>query len=703
VVHPRSLCLAVLTLVACGDDLAPAPPPLPAAHDLVIVAHQDDDLIFMQPDLAELVAAGAPLTVVYVTAGDASAGIDYADSRVVAVESAYATLAGQPPAAWSCDDVAIDGHAARRCQLASTSITLVFLGYPDGGIDGQAPGSLLHLWEGKVGAVDTVAHQVTRYDRGQLIAAVARIIEATSPAVIHTLDLSGTHGVDHPDHLIVGALAVLARAAIGSPAAIVSYRGYDDGAEPANLVTPVFDQVSLPFRAYEACQIMCGVCEQTPCLAGDLGAAYATWLHRRYAIGTRAGVRGRLALGDRCAVVGADGGVALGDCAGAPSFTIDPGGNLRAGDRCVVVAPDGELGTGACAAAADRDFLLDDEGHLWSGVPPAPVDGMRYDHGRCLADVGDRIAAVLCGAARDPRWTILAPTTTGPRPLAGGGRAVRLGWIDRAPALCDVEAGGLRCAAALTDGGFAPDAARVDAAGAPLAIEPDSLVLGDVDGDGRGDACGRDDGGVLCATAASGFVATRWTAAFARTGPATAADRTLAAYDLDGDGAAELCELTDAGLACAARGDAAATVVTARPLGDTALITGDLDGDGRDDWCAASPDGPACAVAAQRALTRDGASWAFSLAGVVDGSAAQDGAPPDPARAALVDISGDDRADLCVLRGDHVDCAISQGRGFGPRTTLLRVPGGHPTALWAGPPGTLCVDDGPSLVCARYP
>jgi hypothetical protein len=53
----RTWLYGALVVAGCalGDDIYPGGEPLaPAAH-LTIVAHQDDDLLFMQPDLHELV------------------------------------------------------------------------------------------------------------------------------------------------------------------------------------------------------------------------------------------------------------------------------------------------------------------------------------------------------------------------------------------------------------------------------------------------------------------------------------------------------------------------------------------------------------------------------------------------------------------------------------------------------------------------
>ena len=666
----------------------------------MIVAHQDDDLLFMQPDIGDALRAGTSLAVVYVTAGDAAQGVGYAATRIRAIKSAYAAMSGQPVSAWSCGYLELDGHVAQHCTLPSASVSLVFLGYPDGGIPGDLPGSLLQLWQGDVERADTIAEYVARYDQAGLIAAVARAIAIAQPVVIRTLDISSNHGTDHSDHLIVGSLAVLARARAGSAAALISYRGYNDAAEPANVFGVTFDEASLGFRSYEACQVGCGECERTACETID-DPNYNTWMHRRYATAARGPARGRFALAERCAtVVGS--AVALGDCADATEWMLDATGTLRAGDRCAVVGAGGPLEVGDCRPRPNAAFVVDAEGRIWAGVPPPPAADMISDHAVCLYGADDVVRAGTCGAfSRDPRWEVIPRTTRSVRALVATGRGVRIGRIDQTWRMCGIEQGALRCAAAEPAGGFAAAAARVDDPSAALAIEPTSLVLADVDGDGRGDACGRDAGGILCATAASGFVAVRWTTAFASSGSATTADRTLVGFDVDGDQAAELCAITAGGMACAGNAAIAATVLTAGPSGRDALFAGDLDGDRRDDWCVATPDGPACALASHREAVPDGLPWAFSQSGSVEGAAANDGEIARVETSALVDISHDGRADLCQLRDLQVDCAISQGRGFGPRQTVVRLPTGHPTALWAAD-RELCVDDGPDLVCARF-
>lgn len=346
--------VALMMLVACT-----APPPAP---ELVVIAHQDDDLLFMQHDLFEVVRAGGPLTVVYVTAGDGGNGPEYVEARNRAARAAYGMVAGSQD--WTCVD--------NRCSLGAT--TLVFLGHPDGGLDGDYPGSLLLTWQAG-GAADVIGE-------------VTALIEETRPSTIRTLEIAGTHGYDHSDHMMVGALTQLALARSSVHAELFAYRGYNINDEPANLDN--VEETSLFMRAYNACMVSCGSCGVTPCETID-DPWYDGFLHRRYVVGMRDEVAGSL----RSA------GGYVGD------VEIDGDGLVHLGDRCLEVDATNRVNDGDCEPAPNRFFQLDEEGHLWSGVR-ASRDATKLDHTPCVVVDGGALVVETCGADRDYRW-MLAP------------------------------------------------------------------------------------------------------------------------------------------------------------------------------------------------------------------------------------------------------------------------------------------------------
>src|SRR5512140_3899043 len=195
----RAVALAVV-LAGCGDNILGDGVPLSTGNDLVVVAHQDDDLLFMQPDVFELVQRGTGVTTVYVTAGNGTKGADVAAQRDVGLMEAYGALVGDK--SWTCGYIELAGHLAQHCRLASANLSLVFVAYPDGGKQGEQADSLLHLWEGSIDRATTVADRTTTYTREQLVEVIAEIMRETQPKLVHTLEIASTHGHDHADHMV---------------------------------------------------------------------------------------------------------------------------------------------------------------------------------------------------------------------------------------------------------------------------------------------------------------------------------------------------------------------------------------------------------------------------------------------------------------------------------------------------------------------
>jgi hypothetical protein len=221
-------------------------------------------------------------------------------------------------------------------------------------------------------------------------------------------------------------------------------------------------------------------------------------------------------------------------------------------------------------------------------------------------------------------------------------------------------------------------------------------VIGDVDGDGEPDACGRDADGISCATAANQYAATRWTPSFRDAEARVTTSASLAAIDANADGVAQICGVAAAGVICAPHGlTFVENVRSAWPDASANVWPGELDADHRADWCASTETGPACAVQAFHDLTTDGSPWGFARGGVVEMI------PSDPDLTALADIDGDGRADLCSIDQGHVSCARSQGRAFGPHATWSGLDG---SALWLGDldgdgAADACVDTGTQIAC----
>src|SRR5688572_26709823 len=94
---------AVLLLVAATPNVYAAPGPVNGRVQVVnVVAHPDDDLFFMNPDIYQTIRAGLPTATVYITASEISGAgntpAQKAKSLQRGVQDAYARMAGVPDA-----------------------------------------------------------------------------------------------------------------------------------------------------------------------------------------------------------------------------------------------------------------------------------------------------------------------------------------------------------------------------------------------------------------------------------------------------------------------------------------------------------------------------------------------------------------------------------------------------------------------------
>jgi hypothetical protein len=395
----RIFAIACLALAACGDNLPGEGPPLAQADTLIVVAHFDDDMIFMQPELIAALQAGT-LTTVYAASGDPVHGNAHAEHTFEAAMKAYEAVVGSRD--WQCGYVAVADLPVHHCRLADR-ISMIGLDLPDGGIEGAYPTSMLHLVEHDVAELPILGPVGGHATEDQVIDELAEIITATSPSQIHALDLAATHGRDHSSHMISSTFAFWAAARVGYAGAMRWHRGYNVADEAETLPADDYAAAAHMLGYFEACYFGCGPCG-TSC--SKLDASHDTWLRRQYAYDRTTAATGALAIGDACAAGTAGGGLAIGDCGHATPFALDASGHLGANGLCLASGR-GDVALAPCEDTPEQYWLLDGDGHLWNGNPPDGMWDMDYDHVRCLYGAAGTLAsAPICGAELTAAWTL---------------------------------------------------------------------------------------------------------------------------------------------------------------------------------------------------------------------------------------------------------------------------------------------------------
>ena len=276
--------------------LAPGPAnatSLCSSRSLGVVAHQDDDLLFLAPDLAHDIRAGGCVREVYVTAGDA--GMDQTLAGREVVKAALASYAGVA-SHWTTKTLSTSGGTAKLATLsAHPQVTAIFLRLPDGFQNGQTSGdgvgghyeSLRHLWENPslTGAtVDGAAH----YNRQSLIATLRKITVGFKPDVIRIqnpvgypeLNDGANDHSDHSDHHLSARFETAAAIAAGVGDRLVTYLDYEIGFLPPNVGPADYRVKKKAMWAYarhdsQACNAPCTTWT-------DVHEAYRDWMFRQY-------------------------------------------------------------------------------------------------------------------------------------------------------------------------------------------------------------------------------------------------------------------------------------------------------------------------------------------------------------------------------------------------------------------------------------
>ena len=214
--------------------------------------------------------------------------------------------------------------------------------------------------------------------------------------------------------------------------------------------------------------------------------------------------------------------------------------------------------------------------------------------------------------------------------------------------------------------------AWTDAVGWRDAAYTSTVQLGDVDGDGKSDVCARAAAGLTCAISrgasfAKAFAGPAWSDATGWNAPEYYATIQLA--DVDGDGKMNACARGSAGITCARSNGATFAAEFAGPAWSDAagwnvasryatIRFGDVDGDGKDDVCGRASDGLRCALST-------GAGFGGEFVGPAWSDAEGWGAAAYAATIALTDVDGDGKMDACARGAEGIECAISNGHGFG--------------------------------------
>uniref|UniRef100_A0AAU2JP63 PIG-L family deacetylase n=1 Tax=Streptomyces sp. NBC_00049 TaxID=2903617 RepID=A0AAU2JP63_9ACTN len=262
------------TSAEATQDKAPTgvlPASVTAGSVVQVVAHPDDDLFFMNPDLSRSLQSGTQVTTAYLTSGEADGRnqarggeardpdqpadhAHYAEARQNGIRSAYAQMAtGDRTSAWkrTVMPTAGGGQAELDVLIAKPQVNLVWLQLREARTTGEdTQDSLRALWNGRIPALGSLLTSGTpvkrpfTYTKDQLTRAIAGVLERYRPTTVRMQDPTpGRYGdsgrfTDHQDHMYGARFVQAATAAYAEQVedrphfTVQNYLGYHNSTLP---------------------------------------------------------------------------------------------------------------------------------------------------------------------------------------------------------------------------------------------------------------------------------------------------------------------------------------------------------------------------------------------------------------------------------------------------------------------------------------
>ena len=242
-----------------------------ATSEVSFVAHQDDDILFMNPDIGDSIRAGHCVETVFITGGEWN-GVpgsmtreQYAASRDEGTRAAYAAMAGVANV-WIRRATQINGRNIEEATLTGApTVKLLYLSIRDGNDDAD-PGSLQGLYQSTRSSITTLVPTGSpagivpvTYTKASLAQTALAIMTAYRATVLRTQDYAPNVqlGDNHPDH-IFGALFAMEAAksyrGVDNNLHVTwqAYRDYNIASSPVSLSSAQINQKTAVLSAYKA-------------------------------------------------------------------------------------------------------------------------------------------------------------------------------------------------------------------------------------------------------------------------------------------------------------------------------------------------------------------------------------------------------------------------------------------------------------------
>ncbi|MGW1996953.1 PIG-L family deacetylase [Embleya sp. NPDC001921] len=258
----------------------PTPAGAGASRVLNVVAHHDDDLLFLSPELLDNLAAGAVLRTVYFNASDYEDYPKYMKDREAGLRDAYAQTVGAKTGEWKSQPYDMAGVRATLWTLGDR-VSILETRIPDGFM--RTPLGAKRMWglyadNTRIATRPGDAFPAQEFDRDGLAAFLRGVRDEFKPDRVNTLDptsdLQGDPdpvGGFHQDHVAVARMVMYALEQDVPASPVVYHRDYTIQQEPPNLSTEQAAKKKQAFTIYTEYDA-----------DAKRSKVYGPWLHKSY-------------------------------------------------------------------------------------------------------------------------------------------------------------------------------------------------------------------------------------------------------------------------------------------------------------------------------------------------------------------------------------------------------------------------------------
>ena len=211
-----------------------------------VVAHVDDDLLFINPQIMKDFDNGACINTVHLIGGSSGGDMNWVCTREEGLRKAYARMANLPDV-WTVEDIVFAGKYVTRMTLnANPNVKLFEVRLPGGDVRGSAP--LQNFWDlpgqtitsqsGNAPAHPTCDKGIANntFNRDELKATLLSILQTQKATKLSTLNPDTTPWLEHPDHIYAARLTRETAKSLSANIPISYYETYPSSARPFNVL-----------------------------------------------------------------------------------------------------------------------------------------------------------------------------------------------------------------------------------------------------------------------------------------------------------------------------------------------------------------------------------------------------------------------------------------------------------------------------------